>query len=104
MANTATNLMNNLRSYKTYTLQYPVAVPDGTTITEVTIRRIKGSDQAAFESQGFDFEKDNYKITKFFLTRLSNLIPEDIDEFDQADLRALNNLITELVTEGKSEG
>ena len=100
MANAATALMNNLRSYKTYTLKYPVATPDGSTITEVTLRRLKGSDQAAYESQDFNA---GYKITKFFLTRLSNLIPEDIDEFDQADLQALGKLITDLVTEGKSE-
>ena len=103
MANAATTLMNNLRSYKTYTLKYPVATPDGSTITEVTLRRLKGSDQAAYESQDFNAEKDGYKITKFFLTRLSNLIPEDIDEFDQADLQALGKLITDVVAEGKSE-
>ncbi|WP_455482962.1 phage tail assembly protein [Haemophilus parahaemolyticus] len=103
MANAATNLMNNLRSYKTYQLKYPVATPDGGTITEVALRRLKGSDQAALESQNFDFEKESYKITKFFLTRLSNLIPEDIDEFDQADLQELSKLITDLVNEGKSE-
>lgn len=103
MSNTATKLMNNFRSFKTYQLKYPVATPDGSTITEVALRRIKGADQAAFESQDFNAEKDGYKITRFFLTRLSNLVPEDIDEFDQADIQALGRLITDLVTEGKSE-
>lgn len=103
MSNQAVTTLRNLRVYTTYTLKYPVDLPDGTRLTEINLRRMKGADQEAFENQRFDFEKDSYKITKFFIARLSTLVPEDINEIDGADITALSKLITELVTEGKSE-
>ena len=101
--NKATQILNNFRVFKTYKLQYPVKQPDGNEITEVQLRRMKGADQKALEAKNFDFEKDGYKITEFFLTRLTDLVPEDIDELDNADLAELNQMITELATEGKSK-
>ncbi|MDD7545225.1 phage tail assembly protein [Actinobacillus porcinus] len=101
--NQATQMLNNFRVFKTYKLQYPVKQPDGNEITEVQLRRMKGADQKALEARNFDFEKDGYKITEFFLVRLTNLVPEDIDELDNVDLAELNKMITELATEGKSK-
>ncbi|UTU48075.1 phage tail assembly protein [Mergibacter septicus] len=101
--NQATTLLKNLQAYTTYTLSYPITQPDGTQIKEVVLRRIKGSDQAAFESQQFDMEKDNYKINRFFIVRLSNLLPEDVDEMDLKDILGLGELITKLINEGKSD-
>lgn len=103
MSNQAVTTLKNLRVYTTYKLKYPVALADGSELTEINLRRMKGSDQEAFENQKFDFDKDSYKITKFFIVRLSTLVPEDVNEIDNFDIQELGKLITALVSEGKSK-
>lgn len=101
MSNLATATLKNLRVFKTYRLKYPLTQPDGNEISEINIRRIKGADQEAFEGQRFDLEKEGYKITKFWIVRLSSLVPEDVNELDVSDIQALGELIAELAEEGK---
>lgn len=103
MTNTAQQVLNNLRVQTTYQLKYPIHQPDGSVIESLQIRRIKGRDLRDFESQQFDTEKDNIKMANFYICRLTNILPEDLDEMDNEDIQAMTEIITKLLTAGKSE-
>lgn len=102
MSNQAQTILRNLNIQTTYKLKYPVVLADGTTLTELDIRRPKGRDQRLFEEKQFDFEKEAVKISRFYIQQLTKLVPEDIDDLDGADINALNEIILALITEGKS--
>lgn len=103
MANAAQQVLTNLRVQTTYKLAYPITKPDGETLTELQVRRIKAKDMREFEAQNFDEHQDGIRMANFYLLRLTNLVPEDLDEMDACDYNKLTKLIIELVKEGKSE-
>lgn len=103
MANAAQQVLTNLRIQTNYKLAYPITKPDGETITELQVRRVKARDMRDFEAQDFNDETDGVKMANFYLLRLTNLVPEDLDEMDACDYNHLTKLIIDLVKEGKSE-
>lgn len=103
MSNEAQKVLSNLRVYKTYLLKYPISTPSGETITEISIRRMTLADREQIENQGFDYEKQGVKAAKFVLLRLSNLVPEDLEQLDNEDFVALEGFAVELIKGGKSE-
>lgn len=103
MANAAQQVLTNLRVQTTYKLQYPIALPDGTVIETLDVRRPKGKDFRLLDEKGFDPEKDGVKILRFYIQQLTTLVPEDIDELDAADIKGLNNLLEDMLVEGKSD-
>lgn len=103
MANAAQQVLTNLRVQTTYKLAYPITKPDGETLTELQVRRIKAKDMREFEAQNFDEHQDGIRMANFYILRLTNLVPEDLDEMDACDYNKLTKLIIELVKEGKSE-
>lgn len=103
MANAAQGVLRNLNIQTTYKLQYPIEVPDGSTITELDIRRPKGKDFRLLEEKGFDAEKEGVKILRFYIQQLTTLVPEDIDELDAEDLNGLRHIIEQMLGVGKSD-
>ncbi|KMK50614.1 hypothetical protein RO21_10870 [[Actinobacillus] muris] len=100
MSNQAVETLKNLRVYTTYQLKHPVDLADGTRLTEINLRRLKGKDLGDFEEKRLD-SKHEYQMVKFFVNRLSNLTFEDIDELDGIDINGLTVLIVDLLLEGK---
>lgn len=103
MANAAQQVLTNLRVQTTYKLIYPLTLPDGSVIDSLEVRRPKGRDFRLLDEKGFDPEKDGVKILRFYIQQLTTLVPEDIDELDAADIKGLNNLLEEMLVEGKSD-
>ena len=69
------------------TLEHPFDL-DGTTYTEISLRRPKKADLSRF-----DREKDGSKKTDLILTTLSELPPEVIDQLDIDDLAEIQAAI-----------
>ncbi|QLB43537.1 phage tail assembly protein [Mannheimia pernigra] len=103
MANAAQQVLTNLRIQTQYKLKYPLTLPDGSVIESLDVRRPKGRDFRLLDEKGFDPEKDGVKILRFYIQQLTTLVPEDIDELDADDIKGLNNLLEEMLVEGKSD-
>lgn len=103
MANAAQQVLTNLRIQTTYKLKYSITQPDGNVIESLDVRRPKGKDFRLLDEKGFDPEKDGVKILRFYIQQLTTLVPEDIDELDADDIQGLNNLLEEMLVEGKSD-
>lgn len=100
MANKAQTVLRNLNIHTAYELKYPIIQPDGNVIKELDIRRPKGKDFREFEDKNFPNEA-GVAISRFWIQKLTSLVPEDIDELDGADLIALNKTLEALISEGK---
>ena len=78
-------------------LEYPITTPEGTVISELTIRRAKAKDIRKMTG------KTEVEQSMALLSALTGLVPEDLDEMDACDYNKLTKLIIDLVKEGKSE-
>lgn len=90
----------NARLHTTYTLKHAITLPDGKVLKEVPVRRVRAQDMRDFEKQKFDAQ-DGIKMQYFYLSRLTDLVQEDIDLMDAEDFNILGDMAIELVMAGK---
>ena len=84
---------------QTYTLKHPFVSASGTRIESVEIRRLNRGDLRKANS----YSKDEFAQESFLLACMVGLVPEDLDQFDLTDSKALTAFFRNLVDgEGKS--
>lgn len=78
---------------KPITLDYPVAKPDGTKLTAVTLRRATVKDLRRMK----DFGSDPADQELGLIARLAGLVPEDLDLIDAVDYAKIQAAFRPLV-------
>lgn len=79
----------------TYTLKYPVTLKSGTTITEVTVRRVRGKDMRELDKHA----QQPVALTLALIDRLcqfpdgGDVFANFADELDAEDVQALGELV-----------
>lgn len=69
------------------TLKHPVTLGDGRTLTELTLRRAKVRDLRQAQRQASTEPEQELVL----LGLLTGLVPEDVEELDMADYKALGD-------------
>lgn len=82
----AKQLQEDLGVSKEIKLKYPVRLGSGQTIEKLTLRRPRVGDLRTAAQLGSDSEQE---LALF--SRLTGLVPEDLDALDLADYKALQN-------------
>lgn len=82
--NTAQQIKQELNGETTVTLKYPVRLATGQTLEKVTVRRPRVGDLRAVMHIGNEVEQGLALVS-----RITGLIPEDLDELDLKDLEAI---------------
>lgn len=82
--NEAKQLQKDLGGSQTITLKYPARLATGQTLTKVTVRRPRVGDLRAVMHIGNEAEQGLALVS-----RITGLIPEDLDELDLKDLEAI---------------
>ena len=77
------------------TLEYPITTPEGTVISELSIRRTKAKDIRQITG------KTDTEQTISLLSILTGIVPEDLDELDIADFKRATDIV-EKQQKGKS--
>lgn len=85
----------------TIKLLYPIDVPTGEKITEVTLKRVKQKAMKAIRNQ---HKKDPEEMGDAMLASSSGLTLEDIGEMDMADYTYLSERFSDMVGLGSSQG
>ncbi|UOO82768.1 phage tail assembly protein [Uruburuella testudinis] len=80
----AKQMQEDLGVNKTVILKYPVRLPTGQMLTEVTLRRARVGDIRAVSHLSGDSEQE-----LAIFARLTGLVPEDLDMLDIADYKVL---------------
>lgn len=68
-------------------LEYPITTPEGTVISELTIRRAKAKDIRKMTG------KTEVEQSMALLSALTGLVPEDLDELDIADFKRASEIV-----------
>lgn len=76
-------------------LDYPITTPDGTVISELSIRRAKAKDIRKITG------KTDSEQAMSLLSILTGIVPEDLDELDIADFKRAADIV-EKQQKGKS--
>lgn len=76
-------------------LDYPITTPDGTVISELSIRRAKAKDIRKITG------KTDSEQAMSLLSILTGIVPEDLDELDIADFKRASEIV-EKQQKGKS--
>lgn len=76
-------------------LDYPITTPDGTVISELSIRRAKAKDFRKITG------KTDSEQAMSLLSILTGIVPEDLDELDIADFKRAADIV-EKQQKGKS--
>lgn len=84
MSNQVQKMQHDLGINTTVTLKYPVKLASGETLTQITVRRPKVGDLRAVMHIGNEAEQG-----LMLVSRVTGLVPEDLDELDLKDLEAL---------------
>lgn len=84
----------------TFTLEYPIDMPDGTQLTEVQLRRLKGK-----EMKAIDIDKSDGKMGSVlkFVAAMNSLPVSTFDEMDGADMLALIGEASPFLARGTGE-
>lgn len=85
----------------TIELLYPIDVPTGEKITEVTLKRVKQKTMKAIRSQ---YKKDPDEMGDAMLAHSTGLTLEDIGEMDMADYTYLSERFSDMVGIGSNKG
>ncbi len=85
----------------TIELLYPIDVPTGEKITEVTLKRVK---QKTMKEMRNRYKKDMDELGDAMLAHSSGLTLEDIGEMDMADYTYLSERFSDMVGVGSSQG
>lgn len=85
----------------TIELLYPIDVPTGEQITEVTLKRVK---QKTMKEMRNRYKKDMEELGDAMLAHSSGLTLEDIGEMDMADYTYLSERFSNMVGLGSSQG
>ncbi|POF97671.1 phage tail assembly protein [Pseudomonas putida] len=84
---------------QTYTLKHPFTSAAGARVESVEIRRLNRGDLR----KAHGYSKDDFEQESFLLACMVGLVPEDLDQFDLIDSKALTEFFRNLVDgEGKS--
>ncbi|MBK5915150.1 phage tail assembly protein [Rhodocyclus purpureus] len=67
----------------TFKLEYPITAPDGTVITELQLRRLKGKEMKTVDVQPSDGKMG---AALKYVALMNNLPPSVLDEIDGADM------------------
>ena len=78
---------------KEITLKYPVKTATGATVEVITLRRAKVKDLRQMER----FGKTDAEQELGLIAHLAGLVPEDLEEIDAVDYRALQDSFRELL-------
>ena len=84
--NAAKQLTQALNGETTITLLYPVRLATGQMLEKVTVRRPRVGDLRAVAHLNSDAEQE---LAMF--SRLSGLVPEDLDDLDMTDYKAIQD-------------
>ena len=82
--NTAQQIKQELNGETTVTLKYPVRLATGQTLEKVTVRRPRVGDLRAVMHIGNEAEQGLALVS-----RVTGLVPEDLDMLDLRDLEAI---------------
>lgn len=82
--NTAQQIKQELNGETTVTLKYPVRLATGQTLEKVTVRRPRVGDLRAVMHIGNEAEQGLALVS-----RVTGLVPEDLDMLDLKDLEAI---------------
>lgn len=83
---------------QTYQLKYPFTTAAGVRLEKIEMRRLNRADLRKASA----YSKDEFDQESFMLASMCGLTPEDIDNFDLADSKALAVFFRTLV-DGKGE-
>ena len=84
--NEAQKIQNELGATQTVKLKYPVRLATGETLTELKLRRPRVGDLRAVAHLSGDAEQE-----LAIFTRITGLVPEDLDELDLADYKQVQD-------------
>lgn len=76
------------------TLQYPFTTAAGQTISTVTVRRLKVRDIKAITEQS---DGKIAELEALGVSRMVNIVPEDLEEMDAADYQKLKERFLEIL-------
>lgn len=85
-------MSNNLKIYRTISLDFPIKDGEGKDITELKIRRAKVADIKKMSNfNGTDADREIY-----MLSLLTGLVPEDFDAMDIADYAKVQTTLSDM--------
>ncbi|WFF39594.1 phage tail assembly protein [Moraxella nasibovis] len=97
-------IQEQLGSHISIQLDYPITDGHGKQITEITIRRPKVKDlrKVAHESKGRE-DTPSIEMEISMLSRLTDLLPEDLDALDMADYTKIQEKAQEMMGKPTSQ-